>query len=111
MNTEQLAYLKTSEKPFEALVTALEEAAVKRNFRVLHKHNIQATLAEKGFELSPYTVIEVCNSGFAHKILTKEKTVGMMLPCRIAVYEDAGVKNVLLMRPSLISEMMPGADL
>jgi len=111
MNFEQTTYLTKSGKPFDALIAALEESAAKRNFRVLHKHNIQATLAEKGFELSPYMVIEVCNSAFAHSILTKEKTVGMMLPCRIAVYEDGGTNSVVMMKPTLMSGMMPGVDL
>jgi uncharacterized protein (DUF302 family) len=110
MNTEELAYLKTSEKPFDALLEAVEAAAAKRNFRVLHKHNIQATLAEKDLELTPYTVVEVCNGGFAHKILTSNKEVGMMLPCRMAVYEKEGVNHVLLMKPSLINTMMSDAD-
>ena len=110
MKRDQIAYTKTSAKPFDALIADIERVAGEKNFRVLHKHDIQATLAEKGLELAPYTVVEVCNGKFAHQVLTTNKEVGMMLPCRIAVYEESGANNVVLMKPSLIGEMMPDVD-
>jgi uncharacterized protein (DUF302 family) len=111
MNSADLAYKKTSTKPFAELISNIEEEATKRNFRVLHIHDVQATLAEKGLELTPYSIVEVCNGGFAQKVLNAEKEIGMMLPCRIAVYDDNGTNTVLLMKPSLISVLMPGADI
>lgn len=107
----QLDYTKTTRKPFDKVVKAVEEAAMKRSFRTLHIHNVQATLAEKGFEIPPYSIIEVCNAGFAHKAITAYSPIGMMLPCRIVVMEENGENKVMLMKPSLMSEIMPQADL
>jgi uncharacterized protein (DUF302 family) len=107
----QLDYTKTTIGPFDEVVKAVEEIAMKHGFRTLHIHNVQATLAEKGFEIPPYSIVEVCNAGFAHKAITAYSPIGMMLPCRIVVFEENGENKVMLMKPSLMSEIMPQAEL
>ena len=103
-------YTKTTEKPFADVLQAVQDAAMARNFRTLHVHDVQATIAEKGFEIDRYSIVEVCNAGFAYKAITAHKPVGMMLPCRILLYADKGKTVVSLMLPSLISDIMSGAD-
>ena len=109
--TSDLAYRYTTAKPLAEAVASIEKAAADNGFRVLHVHNVQQTLQEKGFDIPGYSIVEVCNAKFAHQVLTKEKQVGMMLPCRIAVYEEQGAVTLLLMKPSIIGEMMPDAGL
>ena len=106
----QLAYSKSTIRPFADILEAVQAAASKRNFRTLHVHDVQATLAEKGFEIGPYSIVEMCNAGFAHKVITVHKAVGMFLPCRILLYADKGSTVVSLMLPTLIAEMMPAQD-
>lgn len=43
----------TTEKAFDEAVTALEMKAAEKGFRVLHTHDVAATLAEKGFPREP----------------------------------------------------------
>jgi uncharacterized protein (DUF302 family) len=105
-----IGYIKTATGSVEAVAQAVTDAALLRNFRTLHVHDVQATLSEKGFSIAPYRIVEVCNSGFAFKAITAERSVGMMLPCRIAVYDHDGVTTLALMKPSLIADMLPGAD-
>lgn len=107
----QLDYTKTTTKPFDEVVKAVEDAAMARSFRTLHIHNVQATLAEKGFEIPPYSIVEVCNAGFAHRAISAHAPIGMMLPCRIVVFENEGVNTVMLMKPSIMSDILPEADL
>ena len=107
----KLDYTKTTTKPFAEVVKAVEDEAMKRSFRTLHIHNVQATLAEKGFEIPPYSIVEVCNAGFAYKAISAYSPIGMMLPCRIVVFEEEGVNKVMLMKPSLMTEIMPDAEL
>jgi uncharacterized protein (DUF302 family) len=106
----QLDYTKTTTAPFSTVLENVQLAATKHNFRTLHVHDVQSTLAEKGFEIGPYSIVEVCNAGFAHKVITAHKAVGMFLPCRILLYEEKGATVISLMLPSLIAEMMPGHD-
>lgn len=107
----QLDYTKTSTRPFDELVKAVEESAMSRSFRTLHIHNVQATLAEKGFEIGPYSIVEVCNAGFAHRAISAFSPIGMMLPCRIVVFEEEGMNKVMLMKPGVMSDIFPEADL
>ena len=106
-----LSYIRQSAKSFEETVASVEQASVNNGFRVLHTHNVQQTLKEKGFDIPSYRIVEVCNAKFAFQVLTTDKSVGMMLPCRIVVYEENGKNIVMLMNPTLISELMPGIDL
>jgi uncharacterized protein (DUF302 family) len=107
----QLDYTKTTTRPFDEVVKAVEDAAMARSFRTLHIHNVQATLAEKGFEIPPYSILEVCNAGFAHRAISAYSPIGMMLPCRIVVFEEDGVNKVMLMKPGVMNDIFPDAGL
>ena len=107
----KLVYTLTTEKTFEDVVEMIEELVSEHKFRVLAKHDVQATLAEKGLERGPLNIIEVCNASFAHEALQKDELVSLFMPCRITVYVKDDRTVVNLARPSMIAEMMPGAGL
>ena len=106
-----LAYQLRSDKPFDAVVASLEKETANCQFRVLHVHDVQATLAEKGFERGPLKIIEVCNSRFAHEALSKDMGVSLFMPCRFVVHTEGGKTVVTLARPSMIADMLPDAGL
>jgi len=108
---EQFAFSLESDKPFDTVVAKIEENVPKHMFRVLAVHDVQGTLAEKGFERPPLKIIEVCNAGFAHKALNKESDVALFMPCRYSVHAEGNKTVVKLARPTMISQMMPEAGL
>lgn len=108
---DSFAFTLRSDKPMVTVLAALEQAVADNGFRVLHIHDVQATLAEKGFQREPLKIIEVCNAKFAHEALRKNMDVALFMPCRFAVYTEAGQTVVSLGRPTLISQMMPQAGL
>lgn len=108
---DKFLYRLKSEKPFTKVVANLEKNAPENQFRVLVVHDVQATLAEKGFERGPLKIIEVCNAGFAHKALGATPDVALFMPCRITIYTENNETIVNLGRPSLIAELMPSAGL
>ena len=108
---EDFAITMESDKPFDTVVANIEENVPKHQFRVLAVHDVQATLEEKGLDLEPLKIIEVCNAKFAHQALHREGDVALFMPCRYAVYERAGKTTVKLARPSVISAMLPEAEL
>ena len=108
---ESLAYTKSSNKPFATVADSIEKNSADNQFRVLAVHNVQETLAEKGFERGPLKIIEVCNAGFAHKALQKDVDVAMFMPCRFTVYTEGDKTMVTLARPSMIADMLPGKGL
>ncbi len=67
-----------SNKPFEAAVIAVEQKTSEKGFRVLHTHDVAATLAEKGFTREPLAIIEICNARYANEALNKDLSVALM---------------------------------
>ena len=108
---DKLAYQLESGKPFDTVVANIERETAGNQFRVLHIHDVQATMAERGFERGPLKIIEVCNAGFADKALKKSVNVALFMPCKFSVYQEGNKTIVTLARPTMISEMMPKAGL
>jgi uncharacterized protein (DUF302 family) len=96
---------------YDEAVDAVVEACEAAGFRVLTVHDVTQTLAEKGFDLQPLSIIEVCNAKYAHAVLSEDPVIGLMLPCPLMVYEADGEVRLSTMRPTLISTLFPEADL
>ncbi|MEW6051942.1 MAG: DUF302 domain-containing protein [Candidatus Zixiibacteriota bacterium] len=108
---ETFAYTLKTDKTMDSVLAAIEKLVPEHNFRILHIHDVQATLAEKGFQRDPLKIVEVCNSKFAHEALKKEMDVALFMPCRITVYTEGTKTVVSLGRPTMIGQMMPKAGL
>ncbi len=106
-----LSYTVTSPKPFDAVVSAIERSVPAKGFRVLHIHDVQATLAEKGMKRDPYKIVEVCNAKYAHQALSVDPAIGLLMPCKINVYTDQGATKISLLLPSLLASFFPAAGL
>lgn len=104
-------YTVTTEKPFDAAVEAVEKKAAEKGFRVLHTHDVAATLAEKGFARESLKVIEICNAKYASQVLNKDVKISLMLPCPISVYVQAGKTTISTLLPSSIAEFFPQAGI
>ena len=96
---------------FDDTVKAIEQKAAEKGFRVLHTHDVAATLAEKGFLRKPLKIIEICNARYASEVLEKDVKVSLMLPCPISVYEQEGKTFVTALLPSRIADFFPGAGM
>lgn len=100
----ELAYTTKSRRKFDETVAGIEEITAARGFRVLHIHDVRATLREKGFEREPFKIIEICNAGFVHQVLSITEDAGLFMPCKINVYIRGGQTIISAMKPSMISE-------
>ena len=88
------------------------EAAVRRNkFGVLHVHNLQQTLKDKGADFpNACKILEVCNPQRAMEVLTRNMGVNMALPCRISVYREKGKTKIGMVRPTALLALFPGGE-
>ena len=104
-------YTTTTTKSFDGAVERVQGEIVKVGMRVLHVHDVQKTLGEKGFEREPFKIIEFCSAKFANEFLNKDIKIGLCLPCKINVYTQGGQTFISGMRPIVLTQFFPQADL
>ena len=104
-------YTVTTEKSFEEAVKAVEQETDAAGFRVLHIHDVTKMLAEKGFEIEPFKIVEICNAKSAYAVLQADIKIGLCLPCKINVYQKDGKTYISGMRPVVLPKFFPKANL
>jgi uncharacterized protein (DUF302 family) len=85
------------EQAVEQTVAALKE----QGFGVLTEIDVKATLAQKlDVEFQRYVILGACNPPLAFQALSTDRTVGLMLPCNVVVYENSdGTSTVSALNP------------
>ena len=104
-------YTTTTTKVFDEAVLSVQEEIAKAGMRVLYIHDVQATLAEKGFKREPFKIVEFCNAQFANEFLNIDIKIGLCLPCKINIYTKDGQTVLSGMRPIILPQFFPQADL
>jgi uncharacterized protein (DUF302 family) len=107
----QIDYTVSTDKLYAEAVEAVVAAADDNGFRVSFVHDVAETLAEKGFDREPLSIVEMCNAKYASQVLGEDVLIGLMLPCPVMVYEQDGDVLISTIRPTLIGAFYPDADI
>lgn len=99
--------------PFEDVLEKTTEELKKQGFGVITEIDVKATMKKKlDIDFRHYKILGACNPGFAHKALSHDLFIGLLLPCNVAVFEeDDGKINVSVVKPQEMFKVVDSPEL
>jgi uncharacterized protein (DUF302 family) len=87
--TQEIGFEIRLNLPFEEAVEKVIAALKQEGFGVLTRIDVHAVLKEKlGEDFRPYVIMGACNPPLAHRALSQDAVVGLMLPCNVTVEQN-----------------------
>ena len=84
--SQPIAFEVTLPAAYDQAIEKTTEALKAEGFGILTRIDVKQTLKEKiNAEFRPYSILGACNPPLAHKALSHDGQVGLMLPCNVTV--------------------------
>jgi len=97
---------------FEEAIEKVTTDLKVEKFGVLTEIDVKATLKKKlDADFRNYVILGFCNPPFAHRALTLNDKVGVLLPCNVIVQELDDAIEVFAMDPAAFMSNDPNAEL
>jgi len=104
---------KTVELGFDEAIERTTACLKEEGFGVLSEIDISAAMKEKlDVDIPPYRILGACNPPLAHRALTAEPDIGVLLPCNVIVRQDDDANvYVTAMDPIAVLELVDHPDI
>ncbi len=91
---------------YDDAVQRVEAALQQEGFGILTRIDVKETLKNKiDVDFHPYVILGACNPPLAHRALSAEDTIGLMLPCNVVVAETCSGSEVAIARPTVMMQV------
>lgn len=98
--------------PFDDARARITEALKQEGFGVLTEIDVQSTLKAKlNQDFRRYAILGACNPQLAHRALSTDLGVGLLLPCNVCVWEEEGGSVVSIARPDVMFQVVNNSAL
>lgn len=103
----EYTYKRVATGDFEATLRAVREAVCGHGFELRHVHDLQATMAAKGFPIQPLCILELWLDDPDE---TRSRAGRLLMPCRLHVFVEDDDVCVAVIRPTLSALMFPEVE-
>lgn len=105
--SEEIGFEVQMDCTYEEAMEKVIERLKAHGFGVLTRIDVKDTLKEKlGVDFRPYTILGACNPPLAHRALSQDPVVGLMLPCNVTVEANpAGGSMVRIANPEAMMQV------
>ena len=110
--SSNLGYTVEASGNVDDVVQRLMKELSARGFGVLSNIDVKKIIKDKlGQDMESYVVFDVCNPRHAKKAIDSHKEVGLVLPCKVMVYEDKQKTWISLYKPTEAIKSLGFSDL
>lgn len=108
----EYGFSKTVDYSFEEAIDKVTEELKNEGFGVLTSIDVKDTLKQKiDVDFKKYTILGACNPPLAHKALTAEEDLGLLLPCNVIVYEKDDKIVVSFFDPMVMAKIIDNENM
>ncbi len=98
--------------PYAEAVDKVKASLKEEGFGVLTEIDVRKTLKEKlGIDSESYVILGACNPPLAHRAISADPFVGLLLPCNVIVFEEDGGTVVSAIDPIAMMSGVQNATL